>query len=133
MAAGAEAGREFIGEVLVVDIGKRLRDLREDKGLSPGDVEVRTGVTQDEISRIEGGEGTPTLAMLEKWADVLGVGLPQLFAVEQERPETPAQPERILVQEQKLLELFRQLLAEDRALLMSLARDLVKTKKVKCR
>ena len=116
-----------------MDIGKRLRDLREDKGLSTGDVEVRTGMKQNEISRIEGGEGTPTLAMLEKWADALGVGLPQLFAVEQERPETPAQPERIPVQGQKLLELFRQMPAEDRALLMSVARDLVKPKKDKCR
>ena len=109
-----------------MDIGKRLRGLREGKGLSQGDVEARTGVTQDEISKIESGQGTPTLRMLEKWANALGVDPHQLFAIEQKKPETSAQREEIPAQERTLLELFRQMPVEDRSLLMPLARDPVK-------
>ena len=56
-----------------MDIGKRLLELREATGLSQSDVEDRTGLPQDEILNIENGQGTPTLPMLEKWANALGV------------------------------------------------------------
>jgi transcriptional regulator with XRE-family HTH domain len=111
-----------------VDIGKRLRELREAKGLSQGEVEARTGVPRDEISNIENGQGTPTLPVLEKWANALGVELHQFFAIEQEKSPTSAQPEGIPAQERTLLQLLRQMPAEDRVMLISLARDMVKRK-----
>ena len=113
-----------------MDIGKRLRKFREAKGLSQSDIEARTGVQEDEISNIENGQGMLTLPMLEKWANALGVELHQLFAAGQEQPETTAQPEGIPAHERTLLELFRQMPIEDRSLLMALAKDMVKKKKV---
>ncbi len=114
----------------MVDIGKRLRELREAKGLSQRDVEARTGLPRDEISNIEIGNVAPTLEMLDRWANALGVDLQQLFAVGQEPRESPALPERIPVgaQERRLLKLFRQMPAEDKPLLISLALDMVKLK-----
>jgi len=113
-----------------MDIGKRLRELREANGLSHSDVENRTGLLRTYISHIEEGHSTPTLQMLEKWADALDVDLYQLFVVGQGEPAAAVLPERIQLgaQERALLELFDEMPVEDRALLISLAREIVKRK-----
>lgn len=113
-----------------MDIGKRLRELREAKGLSEGDVEARTGLPHTHISLVESGNSTPTLQVLQRWANALDVKLIQLFAVGHGQPEAPILPEKIPIgaQERTLLGLFSQMAIEDRALMISLARDLVKRK-----
>jgi transcriptional regulator with XRE-family HTH domain len=113
-----------------VDIGKRLRELREAKALSQRDIEDRTGLPRNYISQIENGHLTPTLPVLERWAKALDVELYQLFTVGHGQPEAAESPERIPVgaQERNLLGLFGQMPVEDRALLISLARDMVKRK-----
>ena len=113
-----------------MDIGKRLRALREAKGLSQSDVEDRTGLPRSYVSKTENGHGTPTLQVLERWANALDVELYQLFVVGHGQPEAPVPPERIQVgaQERTLLGLFGQMPAEDRPLLISLAREIVKRK-----
>ncbi len=70
-----------------MDIGKRLRELREAKGLSQSDVEDRSGLPQAYVSKVENGRSTPTLQMLERWANALDVELHQLFAVGHSQPE----------------------------------------------
>ena len=82
------------------------------------------------VSLVENGRSTPTLQVLERWAEALDVELHQRFAVGHGQPEAPVLPERIPVgpQERTLLGLFGQMPVEDRALLISLARDLVKRK-----
>ena len=111
-----------------MDIGKRLRELREAKGLSQGDIEHGTGLHRCYVSRVENGHTTPSLPLLERWAAALDVGLSQLFAVGDEEPDAPQLPGRnpVASQERTLLGLFRQMPIEDRALLISLARDSVK-------
>ena len=113
-----------------MDIGKRLRELREANGLSQGDVEDRTGLLRTYISHIENGYSTPSLEVLEKWANALDVELYQLFVVGQGEPDTAVLPERTQfgAQERALLGLFGQMTVEDRALLISLAREIVKRK-----
>ena len=113
-----------------MDIGKRLRALRKAKGLSQRDIEDRTGLPKAYVSIVENGRTTPTLQMLERWAEALDVELYQLFIVRPGQPEAAESPERIPVgaQERTLLGLFGQMPAEDRALVISLARDLVKRK-----
>ena len=113
-----------------MDIGKRLRELREARGLSQGDVEDRSGLSRAHLSKIENGHGAPSLPVLERWAEALDVELYQLFAVGDAQPEAPVPPERIPggAQERTLLGLISQMSAEDRALLMSLAREMVKRK-----
>jgi len=111
-----------------VDIGKRLRELRKDKGLSLRDIEDRTGLPKAYVSIVENGRTTPTLQMLERWAEALDVELYQLFAVGHDQPVAAESPERIPVgaQERTLLGLFGQMAVEDRALVISLVREIVK-------
>lgn len=53
-------------------IGENLRELRRVRGVSQELLEARSGVSQDQISRIEGGERRPTVAQLVALAGALG-------------------------------------------------------------
>ena len=113
-----------------MDIAKRLRELREAKGLSQSAIQDQAGLSHAHISRIENGHSTPSLRVVERWAEALDVELYQLFFVGHGQPEAPVLPERIPMgaQERKLLGLFDKMPVDDRASLISLARDLVKWK-----
>ena len=60
-------------------IGDRLRELRESKELSQGDIEKRTGLLRCYISRVENGHTVPAVETLEKMARALEVPMYQLF------------------------------------------------------
>jgi transcriptional regulator with XRE-family HTH domain len=62
-----------------MSIGSRLRVLREEKGLSQGDVEKSTGLLRCYISRIENGHTVPSLETLERFAQALDVPLYKMF------------------------------------------------------
>jgi transcriptional regulator with XRE-family HTH domain len=70
-------------------IGNRLRAIREQKNLSQGDIEQRTGLLRCYISRVENGHTVPAIETLEKMARALDIPLYQLF-YDGERP--PALP-----------------------------------------
>jgi transcriptional regulator with XRE-family HTH domain len=75
-------------------IGDRLRALREEKKLSQGDIEKRTGLLRCYISRVENGHTVPAIETLEKLARALEVPLYQLFYDGEEPPELPNLPKR---------------------------------------
>ena len=60
-------------------IGTRLRSLREERKLSQGDIEKRTGLLRCYISRVENGHTVPSIDTLEKLAAALEIPLYQLF------------------------------------------------------
>jgi transcriptional regulator with XRE-family HTH domain len=70
-------------------IGDRLRDMREEKKLSQGDIEKRTGLFRCYISRVENGHTVPGVETLEKMARALEVPLYQLFYEGEEPPKLP--------------------------------------------
>jgi transcriptional regulator with XRE-family HTH domain len=70
-------------------IGTRLRQLREQKQMSQGDIEERTGLLRCYVSRVENGHTVPSLETLERFAGVLEVPLYQLFCSGEEAPPTP--------------------------------------------
>jgi transcriptional regulator with XRE-family HTH domain len=70
-------------------IGDRLRALREDKKLSQGDIEKRTGLLRCYISRVENGHTVPAIETLEKMARALEIPLYQLFYDGDEPPQVP--------------------------------------------
>lgn len=74
-------------------IGPRLRALREEKQLSQGDIEKRTGLLRSYISRIENDYTIPSLETLEKMARALEVEMYQLF-YDGEKPSKPPQSEQ---------------------------------------
>jgi transcriptional regulator with XRE-family HTH domain len=71
-------------------IGTRLRQLREQKQMSQGDIEDRTGLSQCYVSRVEHGHIVPSLETLERFAGVLDVPLYQLLYSGEEVPATPS-------------------------------------------
>ncbi|HVB29568.1 MAG TPA: helix-turn-helix domain-containing protein [Terriglobia bacterium] len=67
-------------------IGERIKDLREQKHLSQGDIEERTGLLRCYISRVENGHTVPSLETLERFAGALDVPLYKLFYYEEGAP-----------------------------------------------
>ena len=49
-----------------MDLGERIRAVREEKKLSQGDIEKRTGLLRCYISRVENGHTVPAIETLEK-------------------------------------------------------------------
>jgi transcriptional regulator with XRE-family HTH domain len=70
-------------------IGDRLREMREEKKLSQGDIEKRTGLLRCYISRVENGHTVPSIETLEKMARALECPLYQLFYEGEEPPKLP--------------------------------------------
>jgi len=75
-------------------IGDRLRALREEKNLSQGDIEKRTGLVRPYISRIENNHTVPAIETLEKIARALEIPMYQLFYDGEEPPKLPNLPKR---------------------------------------
>jgi transcriptional regulator with XRE-family HTH domain len=77
-----------------VVIGDRLREMREEKKLSQGDIEKRTGLLRCYISRVENGHTVPAIETLEKLARALEAPLYQLFYDGDKPPVLPNLPKR---------------------------------------
>src|ERR1700746_3382270 len=73
-------------------IGERLRELREQKQFSQGDIETRTRLLLSYISRVEHGPTVPSIETLEKMSRALEIPLYQLFY---EGDGAPAPPKAV--------------------------------------
>ena len=62
-----------------MEIGERLKALREQKDMSQGDVEKRTGLLRCYISRVENGHTVPAIETIEKLARAMEVPIYVLF------------------------------------------------------
>ncbi len=65
---------------MLKNLGARLRKLRKEKGLTLVEVSQKTSVAQATLSRIETGTMIGTIESHEKIAEVLGVGLAELYS-----------------------------------------------------
>jgi transcriptional regulator with XRE-family HTH domain len=70
-------------------LSDHLRQLREERKFSQGDVEKRTGLLRCYISRVENSHSEPAIETLEKLARALEVPLYQLFYDGDEPPKLP--------------------------------------------
>ena len=75
-------------------IGERLRLLREEKKLSQGEIQERSGLLCAYISRVENGHIVPSIETLEKMARALEIPMYQLFYDGEEPPKLPNLPKR---------------------------------------
>ena len=73
-------------------ISDRLRAIREQKDLSQGDIEKRTGLKRCYVSRVENGHTIPSIETLEKLARALEVPMYQLFYDGEAPPAVPVLP-----------------------------------------
>ncbi len=76
-------------KTLLMIIGTRLKKLREERNLSQGDIEKRTGLLRCYISRVENGHTVPSLETLERLSAALELPLYQLFFEGDEPPPLP--------------------------------------------
>jgi len=122
-------------------IGDRLRAVREEKHISQGEVEKRTGLLRCYISRVENGHTVLAVETLEKFARALEIPLYQLFYDGEEPPKLPNLAKRKTAantawgssgKEERLLFRLRRLLSrvnqKDRNLLLSMAQRMAKQK-----
>lgn len=76
-----------------LNVGQRIRDLREQRGLSLREVAARSGLSLNAISRIERGDNSPTVASLHMIAGALGVSITEFFVTEAEQSIVYVRPE----------------------------------------
>src|SRR6266566_1992265 len=69
----------------VAQSGRRIRALREARGLSLRDLADRSGVSAPMLSQVERGDTSPTLAVAAKIASGLGLSLSQLLRLDEGR------------------------------------------------
>lgn len=107
-------------------MGKRLRMLREAKGLSQGDIERRSGLLRSYISRVEGGYTAPSLSTLEKFAKALEIESYQLLFRSRGRPKLPKVPDQAGLTKpvKRLAKLYEGMSTSNRKLLLTLAAKL---------
>ena len=72
-----------------MNIGKRLKYIRESKKLSQGDIECRTGLMRCYISRVENGYTVPSVETLEKFARAYELKTYQLLYDGEQPPPPP--------------------------------------------
>jgi transcriptional regulator with XRE-family HTH domain len=60
-------------------LGGVIREIREQRGLTQGELSQATGLSTSQISNIERGEFAPSVDALERIARALRVKLPQIF------------------------------------------------------
>jgi transcriptional regulator with XRE-family HTH domain len=70
------------GESVSMNIGMTIRGFRQQKGMSQGDIEKRTGLLRCYLSRVENGHTVPSLDTLKKIAGALDLQLAEFFAEE---------------------------------------------------
>ncbi|MCL2177217.1 MAG: helix-turn-helix transcriptional regulator [Firmicutes bacterium] len=66
---------EYERAVAELDIAYKLLETRENLNISQEELAERTGIRQSNISRLESGKNSPTVAMLHKIAKGLGATL----------------------------------------------------------
>ncbi|MFE6592489.1 helix-turn-helix domain-containing protein [Streptomyces sp. NPDC057781] len=66
-----EYDQEYVDARLAGDLGQAVYDRRIELGLSQTDLAERAGMTQPQVSRMEGGDTVPTLPLLRRLAKAL--------------------------------------------------------------
>jgi len=120
-------------------ISERLRAIREQKDLSQGDIEERTGLKRCYVSRVENGHTVPSIETLEKLARALEVPMYQLFYDGEAPPEPPSLPPRMSAESdewgssgepakffQRLRQLLGRLSESDRKLILHMTSQMVR-------
>jgi transcriptional regulator with XRE-family HTH domain len=72
----------FENDVLTVDVGGRLKELRMERGKSMRSLARASGLSTNALSMIERGRASPSVSTLYKLADALGVPITAFFRLE---------------------------------------------------
>jgi len=123
-------------------VGERIRALREEKKLTRGDLQERTGLQRTYIWRVENGYTVPAVETLEKFARGLKVPMYKFF-YEGKKPPTPVRMDAnsglwgTAGRQRKMFRHFLRYLAEidesERSLLLYLAEEMARRKEAKAK
>jgi quercetin dioxygenase-like cupin family protein/DNA-binding XRE family transcriptional regulator len=69
----------YKSDAVSVDIGQRLRELREERNISMRRLALKSGLSANALSMIERGKASPSVSTLYKLADALGVSITAFF------------------------------------------------------
>jgi transcriptional regulator with XRE-family HTH domain len=75
----------FQHEAVSVNIGDRLRELRESRNISMRALATKSGLSANALSMIERGRASPSVSTLYKLADALGVSITSFFGTDAQR------------------------------------------------
>jgi transcriptional regulator with XRE-family HTH domain len=110
-------------------IGSTIRAYRQQKGMSQGDIEKRTGLLRCYLSRVENGHTVPSLETLQKIAYAMDLQLAQFFSDEAVSREMS--PLRLSEEEIRFLTQIQRYSARlnenDRKLLLAMVRKFAQT------
>ena len=116
-------------------IGEKLKAMREQKHLSQGDIEKRTGLLRCYISRVENGHTVPAIETMERMARALEVPMYRLFTDDDhvKKPNIPAEyvlSRAVRSKQDQELRAFAKLLSQmddkDRGILFHVASKIAK-------
>ncbi len=71
------------GLELIKRVGKRIRFLRDEKGMSHHDLSIEADIPKTQVGRVERAENNTSLVTLNRTARALGVSLHDLFLFEE--------------------------------------------------
>jgi transcriptional regulator with XRE-family HTH domain len=74
-------------DAVSVNIGERLRELREARNISMRALATRSGLSANALSMIERGRASPSVSTLYKLADALGVSITSFFNSDEEKKQ----------------------------------------------
>ena len=74
-------------DAVSVNIGERLRELREERNISMRSLATRSGLSANALSMIERGKASPSVSTLYKLAEALGISITTFFASATDRKQ----------------------------------------------
>ena len=74
-------------DAVSVNIGERLRELREARNISMRALATRSGLSANALSMIERGRASPSVSTLYKLADALGVSITSFFSTNADKKQ----------------------------------------------
>ena len=74
-------------DAISIDVGGRLRELREGRGISMRTLATRSGLSANALSMIERGKTSPSVSTLYKLSDALGVSITAFFGPESDKKQ----------------------------------------------
>ena len=74
-------------DAVSVNIGERLRELREARNISMRALATKSGLSANALSMIERGRASPSVSTLYKLADALGISITSFFGSDAERKQ----------------------------------------------
>jgi transcriptional regulator with XRE-family HTH domain len=79
---------KFHNDATSVDVGARLRELREAQNISMRALATKSGLSANALSMIERGKTSPSVSTLYKLSDALGVSITAFFGIKTDKQAT---------------------------------------------